>query len=54
MKPPKSILEKSFRYRNSASTDVSKTWAEARKKLDALKNERAEKVTELKRMGVKK
>jgi len=33
MKPRIAISDPSFRYRNSASTSVKKTWAEARKRM---------------------
>lgn len=42
MKPPKSILDKGFKYRSSHATDVSRTWAEARKKLEQDKKDREE------------
>jgi len=32
LKPRVSILSPEFTYRNAASTDVKKTWAEARKR----------------------
>ena len=40
-------------YRSSADTDVTKTWAAARKKLEADKQERQEKVRELRKIGAK-
>lgn len=33
MKPRKSILSKDFVYRNAASTDVTKTWARAKREM---------------------
>lgn len=38
----KSILDKKFRYRPSFNTDVTKSWAEARKKLEEEKQKREE------------
>lgn len=49
----KSILDPKFKYRASYETNVAKTWADARKKLEQDKKERAEKVREIKRIGSK-
>lgn len=43
----KSILDRSFKYRPSYETDITKTWAEARKKLEAEKKKREENLREL-------
>lgn len=40
-------------YDASHDTDISRVWARARKKLEALKEERAEKVREIKTIGAK-
>ena len=34
MKPRVSILDREFKYRDSSKTDVRKTWAEAKKRLE--------------------
>ena len=50
MKPRISILKPEFRYRNAASTDVRRTWANAKRRLALeAEAERAAKVTPIKR-----
>lgn len=41
-------------YRRSENTDITVTWERARKQIEKHKQERAEKVRELKSIGVKK
>lgn len=41
-------------YKPSHDTDITKTWEAARKRLEADKAERADKVREIKQIGVKK
>ena len=51
MKPRVPLLNPSFKYRCSASTDVAKTWREHRKRMEAEKAEREKVVTEMKIYG---
>jgi len=49
MKPRIPLTDPSFRYRNAASTDVRKTWANARRRIAAEnETERTQKVTPIK------
>lgn len=43
-----------FKYRNSASTDIAKTWAEARARIEKEQQARAAKVSEIKQLGARK
>lgn len=56
VKPPRFTDSHRFPrpYRNAADTDISRSWADARKRIEADKAERARIVTELKPLGRKK
>ena len=47
MKPTRSILDRSFPYVPSHKTDITRTWEEARKKLEEEKKRRQEIVRQL-------
>lgn len=47
MKPPRSILDKSFIYRNSASTSVADTIRKERERIEAEKEDQRRKEAEI-------
>jgi hypothetical protein len=52
MKPRIPLTDPSFRYKNSASTDIRKTFALARRRQrDEAEKERAAKVTPIRKVG---